>query len=140
LACFGGESLEIIGKAPSQKEMKAYSAGNADLIKINTHRNPTEFIEYCIKNGYYIIASELTEDAISIHDFKLPEKRSFSIPDWKFMVVIGNEMDGCPQEILTKADAKVYIPMYGSGWSINASQAANVLLYEFTKRLNYEQT
>ena len=45
-------------------------------------------------------------------------------------ITIGNEGGGVSQELISKADKKVKIPMYGNIDSLNASVAAGIIMYE----------
>jgi RNA methyltransferase, TrmH family len=49
-------------------------------------------------------------------------------------VLIGNEGNGVPEEIATRADGAVTIPCPGPVESLNASVAASVLLYEASRQ------
>ena len=46
------------------------------------------------------------------------------------LLVVGNEGNGASQEILQRANEKIYIPMPGKTESLNVSIAAAVILYE----------
>ena len=49
-------------------------------------------------------------------------------------LVIGNEGNGCSEEMIAAADLRVTIPMQGSLESLNASVAAGILMYETVRR------
>ena len=63
-----------------------------------------------------------------------------SVDHWTFdwsppvALLLGNEGDGLPPEIMAEADATVRIPMTGTAESLNLGVAASILMYE-TKRL-----
>ena len=50
------------------------------------------------------------------------------------IVVIGNEGHGIPAEVSTACSASVYIPISENTESLNASVAAGVLMWEFSKK------
>lgn len=52
----------------------------------------------------------------------------------KKIIVIGNEANGVSKEIQEIADEKVKIPMLGKTESLNASIAAGIVLYEYTRQ------
>lgn len=52
----------------------------------------------------------------------------------KKVIVIGNEANGVSKEIQDIADEKVKIPMIGKTESLNASVAAGIVLYEYTRQ------
>ncbi|MBR3162536.1 MAG: RNA methyltransferase [Clostridia bacterium] len=74
------------------------------------------------------------------HHFKLQvtsldaEKTIYDVDYKKKVIVIGNEANGVSKEIQDMADEKVIIPMLGKTESLNASVAAGVVLYEYTRQ------
>ncbi len=63
--------------------------------------------------------------------------------DWKIpsAILIGNEGSGLPADVVSKADARVYIPQSAATFpvgieSLNAAMAASVLLYEAMRQRN----
>lgn len=129
LACFGGETIHIIGKVPPENELKRLSGGHSDLIKVIHHQNPSDFNDWVYDHGHYVIVAELTDDAVSIYEADIPLDRPV-------IFVIGNEMEGVPVEMTLNAQESVFIPMPGKGFCLNTSQTGNILLYEYQRRVN----
>ncbi|EAO54664.1 23S rRNA methyltransferase [Bacillus thuringiensis serovar israelensis ATCC 35646] len=50
-------------------------------------------------------------------------------PAGSFALIVGNEGNGVRQEILTKTDQNLYIPIYGGAESLNVAVAAGILTY-----------
>lgn len=73
--------------------------------------------------GFTIWASAL-EDARHVHDVKRTNKMA---------LIVGNEGAGIASSLLTKADERVKIPIYGKAESLNVSVATGILLYEMRK-------
>ena len=55
-------------------------------------------------------------------------------PQTSFALILGNEVDGVPKEILREADTILSIPMRGSKSSLNVSVAAGVALYALLQK------
>lgn len=127
LACFGGNNLEIIGKRPAHNELSRLSGGNCDLVNIRNYSNFYQFLDKMREENVYLVAAELSEKAISIVDFNPPKDRQICI-------IIGNEMEGIPVDLLINADQEVFVPMPGRGYCLNASQTANVFMYEMSRK------
>ena len=68
-ACFGCETINVIGSIPDHKKLVARSGTTQDYVKLNKFSNPQQFLEYIRKNNILLISAELDEEAISIHDF-----------------------------------------------------------------------
>lgn len=131
LSCFGGKALHVIGHIPAYADLRRLSGGMGKFVDIVQHRDPAALLNYVRKHDIHLISAELHEKAISIHDFVLDTNKTGG-----YMVVVGNETSGIPEEILLKSDAIVQIPMLGIGWCLNTSQTGNIMLYELAKRLS----
>ena len=74
------------------------------------------------------------------HHFKLQvttldgDNTIYDVNYKKKVIVIGNEANGVSKEIQNIADEKIRIPMLGKTESLNASVAAGVVLYEYTRQ------
>jgi tRNA G18 (ribose-2'-O)-methylase SpoU len=74
-----------------------------------------------IKEGYEILALELTDESINIAEAdKLGPK---------IVLICGNEVNGISKEVLKYASKSIMIPMYGKGASLNVSVSAAVSIY-----------
>ncbi|MDE3057963.1 MAG: RNA methyltransferase [Bacteroidota bacterium] len=73
------------------------------------------------KEGFFILATRLDEQAYSIYSYDLASP---------IALVFGNEHSGVSEEAAALADAKVMIPMVGMIQSLNVSVACGVCLFE----------
>jgi TrmH family RNA methyltransferase len=58
-----------------------------------------------------------------------------TLPTGPFAVLIGEEADGLPREILVESDHRVTIPMPGGTESLNAGVSAGILAYVLSKHI-----
>lgn len=72
------------------------------------------------KEGWDVIALELMPDAVPLSSFKMMKDTC---------LVVGHELTGVPQELLSLCDAVITIPMLGKKESLNVAVAAGVALY-----------
>ena len=77
------------------------------------------------EQGRAVYAAELRPGAVSVSDI------TTSSTD---IVVIGNEGHGISEEVSAACTASVYIPISENTESLNASVAAGVLMWEFSKK------
>lgn len=77
--------------------------------------------------GYKVIALEQDPDAHVLPDYCPPEKG---------VLLLGEEVDGVPPDLLRQCDDIIEIPMTGQKESFNVSVAAGIALYA----LNYPTT
>lgn len=129
VACFGAHSVHVIGALPEKSELKRLSGSLNELVEIKTYRNPEEFVAYFkkLENAEFVCA-ELTDDSVDVGKFNFDfEKHTF--------ISIGNEVTGTPDVFLNNADGVVHVNMPGIGTCLNASQTANVFLYEYVRQM-----
>ena len=77
-------------------------------------------IEMYKSQGYQIIAIEQSEKSI---DYKMIESKE------KILFILGNEVEGVPEEVLGIVDSIVEIPMQGDKESLNVSVAGGIVLF-----------
>ncbi len=119
-------TLFISDEVPTFKKykIKRTSSGASDkvnwrIIKLN------ELINY-LPDDYKIIALETNEDASCIFSFKFPEKTAF---------LVGNEVLGISEEVLSMAYQKIYIPIPGSVSSLNVTHALSIGIFEWLRQV-----
>lgn len=72
--------------------------------------------------GFTICALEQAPKSIRLNEFEVPKKVA---------LIIGNEVAGLEEEMLTAAEYILEIPMFGKKESFNVIQAAAMALYAF---------
>ncbi|MCX7955163.1 MAG: RNA methyltransferase [Bacteroidales bacterium] len=79
------------------------------------------------KRGFKIIATDLGNDVIYLNDFKYVNE--------KLLVMFGSEKTGISDELLTYADVKLKIPLYGFAQSVNVSVATGIIIYSLANKI-----
>ena len=95
------------------------SAGAINYVPVATVNNLNTAIKELKDNGFWIVASALSDKAIRYQDLKY---------DFKTVLIIGSEGKGVSRLVLENSDFVVKIPMFGKVNSLNASVAAGILL------------
>jgi tRNA G18 (ribose-2'-O)-methylase SpoU len=72
------------------------------------------------REGVTVVALEQHERAVPYTEYKTKTPTA---------LVVGEEVDGLPEDIIDRCDAVVDIPMHGSKESLNVSVAAGITLY-----------
>ena len=86
-----------------------------------------DFIINYKKMGYKVIGLEQTQNSIDVRKFKFEEKT---------VIVLGNEKEGIPQDIINLIDNCVIIPQYGNIRSLNVHVSAAIMLWQCVQCLN----
>ena len=90
-------------------------------VKISTVSDFASFVDAAKANGRSVYAAELSSGAKSVKEIELKNEDIF---------IIGNEGHGIPGEISSICTGSVYIPIFESAESLNASVAAAVFMWE----------
>lgn len=126
-ACFGADTIHVIGSVPDRKFLNPLSGSLIDYVQINQYDNPHSFLEFARSSDLSLVSAELTDTSCSIHDYV------FDLD--KTCLILGNEHTGVPAEILHHSDV-VHIPMPGVGFCLNTAQVGNIMLFEFNRQLS----
>lgn len=112
---------------PPRKEIHKVALGAQDSVPWEYHTQAWRVIDKLKAQGIRIVALELNDHSESLLEFK---------PKFPLALVIGNEVEGLSNSILSRADHTVHLPMHGIKASLNvavAFGAAGYLLSRFHK-------
>lgn len=107
---------------PPHKEISKTALGAEDSVEWRYVENS---LDECLRmkdEGWTICVLEQTHDSISLMDFKAEEGR-------KYLLVVGNEVNGVDQKIVDMADIVFEIPMHGVKHSLNVAVSAGMAIF-----------
>lgn len=76
------------------------------------------------EDGWSLCVLEQTHDSVRLSDF-------IPLPTEKYLLVVGNEVNGVDQRIVDIADVVLEIPQGGVKHSLNVSVSAGIALWQF---------
>ncbi|XP_039995691.1 probable methyltransferase TARBP1 isoform X2 [Xiphias gladius] len=85
----------------------------------------TDFLQIKKSEGYCIVGVEQTANSQSLQDYQFPEKT---------LLLLGNEREGIPANLLQMLDVCVEIPQQGVIRSLNVHVSAALLIWEYTRQ------
>uniref|UniRef100_A0AAQ4PDT1 tRNA (guanosine(18)-2'-O)-methyltransferase TARBP1 n=1 Tax=Gasterosteus aculeatus aculeatus TaxID=481459 RepID=A0AAQ4PDT1_GASAC len=85
----------------------------------------TDFLQVKKSEGYCIVGVEQTANSRSLQDYRFPEKT---------LLLLGNEREGIPANLLQMFDVCVEIPQQGVTRSLNVHVSAALLIWEYTRQ------
>ena len=99
----------------------------------------TETVEWEYRRSIIDLVLELKEQGIAVCSIEQTEKTTFlqnatDLPEEKFALVFGNEVNGVDQNVIDASNYIIEIPQFGTKHSLNVSVCAGVVLWEFSKR------
>ncbi|MCK5821417.1 MAG: TrmH family RNA methyltransferase [Bacteroidales bacterium] len=120
---FGGE-----GVITSGRKVKQVSRSTHQWVSHSQTPDLEAEISKLKAEGYQIIALEITDKSRPVQEMEV-------LPDQKFVIVVGSEMNGISQHVLNISDKAFHIPFFGRNSSMNVSNALAVVLYSITRKL-----
>lgn len=109
---------------PEQSGLRKVALGAEDSVGWETAKSAWRVAEKLRKQGFKIVALELTKGSKNIKLFK---------PDYPLALIVGNEVSGVSPALLKRCDAVVHIPMKGIKESLNVSVAFGIAAYELSR-------
>ncbi len=127
---FGISEIILAGYTPTppRPEINKTAIGAEEFMAWRYEKDALKALEKLKEEGYYIAGLEQTSESTQLPDFE-PNKHS------KMCIVLGSEVSGIEDELLTLVDEFVAIPQYGRKHSLNVSVAAGVVLYAMLEKL-----
>jgi 23S rRNA (guanosine2251-2'-O)-methyltransferase len=126
---FNVEKIYLCGitATPPHREIQKTALGATESVDWEHRESTLELVEELKAEGVCICSIEQTEETTLLQDVgKLPEKR--------FALVFGNEVNGVDQDVIDCSNYILEIPQFGTKHSLNVSVCAGVVLWEFAKR------
>ena len=105
---------------PPRYEISKTALGAEEWIPWSKDEDPLLVLQRRKEEGYEIVALEIEKQAKPLPSFRLQKPTC---------LIVGHEVLGVSRELLSAADAAVYIPMSGRKESLNVSIALGIALY-----------
>lgn len=119
-------TLFISDVAHTFKNYKINKTASGAAEKVDWQIINKEDLMNHIPGGYQLIALETTTEAKNIYQFSFPKKVAF---------IVGNEVSGISDEIISMARQTVFIPIPGQISSLNVSHALSITLFEWLRQM-----
>ncbi|XP_067277311.1 probable methyltransferase TARBP1 isoform X2 [Pseudorasbora parva] len=125
---FGAKALVLDSlRHINDKQFQALSV-SSELWLSMLEVKPAELSDYLLlkkREGYWVIGVEQTSNSQSLQDYTFPERS---------LLLLGNEREGIPANLLQLVDVCVEIPQHGVIRSLNVHVSAALLVWEYTRQ------
>lgn len=124
----GVDKIYLTGYTPApidrfgrpQPEIKKTSLGASEYIAWESAEDIIALITSLKESGVETVAVEISEKSESLIDYKPPHQVAY---------ILGNEIDGVSDEVLSRVDTVRHLPMLGRKESLNVSVTAGIVMY-----------
>lgn len=117
-----------ITATPPHREITKTAIGAELAVDWEHVTDTATLVRNLIREGYKVVGLEQTDASIPMQTW-LPE------PDGKWLVIVGNEVDGVDQKLIDLCDVLIEIPQFGTKHSLNVSVSAGMLLWHLVNRM-----
>ncbi len=130
--CYGIQDVYIVENRNAFSIHKDISMGADKWLTLHHYPHAEHNIKQCVDDlharGYTVVATMPYEKRTSISDLPVEQKTA---------IQLGTELTGLSEEAIRYADCCALIPMYGFTESFNISNAAAIILSNFSERLRH---
>jgi 23S rRNA (guanosine2251-2'-O)-methyltransferase len=118
-----------ITATPPNKEIHKTALGSTESVAWEYVKNTLELVEKLKAEDVKILAIEQAENSVLLNDFT-PNKNQ------KYAVIMGNEVKGVQQDVVSNSDMCIEIPQLGTKHSLNISVSCGIVLWDLFQKLN----
>lgn len=113
---------------PPHREIHKAALGATESVTWEYEADVKSAIGKLQKENFVVCGIEQTTDSVLLTDFEIQS-------DKKYALVLGNEVDGISDEIVSDCDVLLEIPQLGTKHSLNVSVCGGIVMWEFAKVL-----
>ena len=113
---------------PPHREIHKAALGATESVDWQFYESVKEAVIDLKTLGYEVLGIEQTTNSVIITDFEIDKAK-------KYALVLGNEVEGISDEILSDLDECLEIPQLGTKHSLNVSVCGGIVMWEFFKGL-----
>ncbi|MEO1414448.1 MAG: RNA methyltransferase [Bacteroidota bacterium] len=112
-----------ITPTPPHREIRKTAIGAEESVDWEKREDTLTLIQELKGRGYTILSIEQVDESLSLSSFETD-------PKGKYAVVLGHEIQGVSDAVITLSDYAIEIPQFGTKHSLNISVAAGIVLYK----------
>ena len=113
---------------PPHREIHKAALGATESVDWAYFESVTEALQSLKSEGYRVVGVEQTTGSQMITEFDFAKSQ-------KYALVLGNEVEGISDEVLSLCDDFLEIPQLGTKHSLNVSVCGGIVMWEFFKHL-----
>jgi tRNA G18 (ribose-2'-O)-methylase SpoU len=113
---------------PPHREIQKTALGATETVHWKHEPSAVEAVKALKEQGYVIVCAEHVEFSVTLEDAR------FTNED-RYVIVLGNEVNGVNQEIIDLAHFCIEIPQLGTKHSLNIAVAAGIIGWEIFRQL-----
>ncbi|SRR5258706_496503 len=117
-----------ITSQPPHREIEKTALGATSTVAWKYFKNISEAILELRRKDYLIVSVEQT-------DHNVPLNKFFPLPEKKYALIFGHEMNGISEEAIQMSDLALEVPQYGTKHSLNIAVCAGIVIWDIYSKL-----
>ncbi len=115
---------------PPHKDIHKTALGATETVAWEYIENTFEIVKKLKSENVIVCAIEQAENSTMLQDFSIK-------PSQRYAIVMGNEVKGVQQNVVSASDYCIEIPQFGTKHSLNISVSCGVVLWDLFKKFKY---
>lgn len=122
---FKVEAIYLCGitATPPHKDIHKTALGATESVDWKHYKTTLEAIDELKRDGYQIVSIEQVENSIPLNEYQID-------PNKKYALILGHEVKGVAQDVVSASDECIEIPQYGTKHSLNISVTTGVVIWD----------
>lgn len=117
-----------ITATPPHREIHKTALGAQDSVKWQYFEDTLDALNYLKEKGCHTFAIEQADEATMLDELTLTKGQ-------KYAVVLGNEVKGVRQNVVSACDGCIEIPQFGTKHSLNVSITGGIVIWDFFNKM-----
>lgn len=117
-----------ITATPPNKDIHKTALGATETVAWEYIENTLDIVKKLQTENYIVASIEQAENSTMLEDFEISNHR-------KYAIVMGNEVKGVQQEVVSASNHCIEIPQFGTKHSLNISVTTGIVLWNFLEKL-----
>ena len=117
-----------ITATPPNKDIQRTALGATDSVAWEYAQDTLSLVKKLKEDGVYVASIAQAEDSILLNNFTPPNSQ-------KMAIIMGNEVKGVQQDVVSASDTCLEIPQYGTKHSLNISVTCGVVLWDLLGKI-----
>lgn len=113
---------------PPHKDIHKTALGATDSVDWEYVEDTLTLVSELQKKGVEIASIEQAESSVMLQEFEISKNK-------KYAIVMGNEVKGVQQSVVSASDHCIEIPQFGTKHSLNISVTTGIVLWSFLEKM-----
>jgi len=115
---------------PPHKEIHKTALGATESVNWEYVENTLELVKKLQQENIIVAAIEQADNSTMLQDFNIE-------PNQKYAIIMGNEVKGVQQKVVSATNYCIEIPQFGTKHSLNISVSCGVVLWDLFKKFQF---